>query len=102
MLRANGQELRGAIDLADIARYMHVITGKKYTNIYNSDLYKKLKVVPELKGTQATIKDLQVLHDLFEQVELKEVSQLIQSVINAIMDSYKKVDEVTSSIAWFL
>jgi len=87
MLRANGQELRGAVDLADIARYMHLLTGKKYTNIYNSDLYKKLQTVPESKGTQSMRKDLQILHALFTQVELDEVAQLIQSVINTIMNS---------------
>lgn len=87
MLRANGQELRGAVDLADIARYMHLLTGKKYTNIHNSSLYKRLQTVPESKGTQSMLKDLQLLHELFVQVELDEVAQLLQEVIDTIMDS---------------
>ncbi len=87
MLRANGQELRGAVDLADIARYMHLLTGKKYTSIHNSSLYKRLQTVPESKGTQSMRKDLQLLHALFTQVELDEVAQLIQEVIDTIMNS---------------
>jgi len=81
MLKALGMELRGTVDLTTIARFMHLLMGKKYTTLYNSDLYRKLQLVPELKGHKAHIKDLQHVKALFEQVELSAVGQLLEEAI---------------------
>ncbi len=68
---------RNHIDIAPIARFMHVITDKSYKNIDNSEYYKKLKRVPNFKTAPFLIKDLEVIKPHLLQVELKEVALLL-------------------------
>ena len=86
MLKAQGKELRGAVDLATIARFMHLLLGKEYTTLHNSALDRKLQLVPELKSRPALLKDLQILQALFEQVELSAVARLVEQAITTAMD----------------
>lgn len=61
-------------NISDIARFMHLITGRAYTCVDNSVFYKKLKRAPNFKKDQGLIKDLEVIKKSLLAVELKEVS----------------------------
>ena len=86
LLKAQGKALRGTVDLATIARFMHLLLGKEYITLHNSDLYRKLQLVPELQSRPALLKDLQLLQPLFEQVELSAVARLVEQAITIAMD----------------
>jgi hypothetical protein len=69
---------RKHIDIAPIARFMHVITDRPYINIDNSDYYKKLKRVPHFKTARSLIKDVEVIKRQLLEVGLKEVALLLE------------------------
>jgi hypothetical protein len=77
-----GLEPRVKIDIAPIAKFMHLITGKKFTATTNSDFYKKLQIVPNIKTGRGLIKDLEVIKPLFKAAQLNEIVGLIESEIS--------------------
>ena len=77
-----GVQPRITIDIAPIARFMHLVSGKPYKRIHNSDFYKKLQCVPNFKSDKGLIKDLTVVKSLLLEVELKEACLLIDREIN--------------------
>jgi hypothetical protein len=70
---------RGNADMASIARAIHLITGKSYKQVNNSEFYKKLKQAPNFKTDKWLIKDLEVVKGVFLQVELKAAALLVDN-----------------------
>jgi hypothetical protein len=81
---------RGNIDMAPIARFMHLITGRPYKHVHSSEFYKKLKRTPNLKTGKGLIKDLEMLKDLFLRLELKEAALLVEHEINPVRQGTAK------------
>ena len=77
VLTSWGIQPRVKLDIAHVARFMHLVTSKPYTRIQNSEFYKKLQRVPQLKSNKELIKDLAFIKDRFLQLELKEASLLV-------------------------
>jgi hypothetical protein len=65
-------------NLSDVARFIHALAGIPYKNLDNSDIYRKLQQVPHLKSDRGLLKDLEVVQDLFLQLELKEAYLLVE------------------------
>ena len=78
----NGFDPRNNVDIAPIAKFLHLITGRNYTTVQNSDFYKKLQYVPNFKSDKGLIKDLETIKLLFAKVELYEVVKLIDNEID--------------------
>lgn len=78
----NGLEPRVSIDIAPIAKFIHLITGKDFTTIPNSDFYKKLKSVPNFKSDKDLIIDLEAIKSLFKTVQLNEIVKMIENEID--------------------
>jgi hypothetical protein len=72
-------EPRANTDISSIAKFVHLITGKNFTTIQNSDFYKRLMKAPNFKGDTELAKDLIIIRDLFEKVELKGIVQMIDN-----------------------
>ncbi len=64
----------GAVDKAFVARFMHMVTGKQYTKLNNSDLYLQLRRLPALLKNK---KNIQELLQLFEAFGLQELSKIL-------------------------
>jgi len=78
----NGLEPRVSIDIAPIAKFIHLITGKDFTTIPNSDFYKKLKSVPNFKSDKDLMIDLEVIKPFFKTVQLNEIVKMIENEID--------------------
>lgn len=79
--KQNGLEPRKNIDISPIAKFIHLITGKKFKKLVNSDFYKKLREVPNFKTDKELIKDLGVIKLLFKMVQLDEIVKMIENEI---------------------
>lgn len=77
----NRLEIRRDVDIAPIAKFIHLITGKDFTTTANSDFYTKLRKAPNFKGDKGLMRDLQAIKPLFEAVQLNEVAKMIQNEI---------------------
>ena len=77
-----GLKPRVEVDIAPLAKFMHLITGKDLTKITNSDYYKKLQKAPNFKSNKELIKDLTAIKPLFEKVELPEIVRMIDNEID--------------------
>ncbi len=77
--KLTGLEPRADTDIAPLAKFMHLITGKDFTKVANSDFYKKLQKAPNFKSDKELIKDLTAIKPLFEKVQLLEVAKMIDN-----------------------
>lgn len=77
-----GIEPRKDLDVAPIAKFIHLITGKNFTGTANSDVYKKLQKAPNFKTDKALIEDLKDIKSLFMKVELNEIVKMIDNEID--------------------
>lgn len=84
-----GIEPRNTIDIAPMAKFIHLITGKEFTNTSNSDFYKKLQKVPNFKTEKELIKDLQRIKPLFERVQLSEIVKMIDNELDVARSEMK-------------
>ncbi len=66
---------------AAIARFIHLLTGTKYTSIQNSEIYKKYQRMPNYKKGTHLIADLKFILPFFEGPNLEEVVKLINAEI---------------------
>jgi hypothetical protein len=80
-LKGSGLEVRRDINVATTAKFIHLITGKEFTKIQNSEFNKKLQKVPNFKSDKELIKDLEVIKPLFQKVELNDIVKLIDAEI---------------------
>ena len=77
-----GLKPRKEVDIAPLAKFMHIITGKDFTKVANSDFYKKLQKAPNFKSDRELIKDLTAIKPLFEKAQLAEIVKMIDNEID--------------------
>ncbi|MCO5948087.1 hypothetical protein [Mucilaginibacter flavidus] len=69
------------IDKTTLAKFIHLVVGKRVTKIANSEFYKKLNKAPNFGSNKPLIQDLEVIKTLFQDVELSEIVELIETEI---------------------
>lgn len=89
--KQNGLEPRRNLDISPIAKFLHLITGKEFNAIKNSDFYKKLQSVPNFKSDQALIRDLETIKPLFERVQLTEIVKMIDNEIDMARNEISRI-----------
>lgn len=77
--KANGLEAPHNVTIASIAKFVHLITGKSFSKLDNSEFYKKLKTAPNFKKDAGLIKDLEIIKPFFQKVELVEIVKMIDN-----------------------
>ena len=82
LLKSLGVEPRSTVDIAPVTRFAHLITGTTFVKLQNSNLYKKLKKVPNFKGDKALVKDLEFIIPFFRELNLEDTVSLIEREIN--------------------
>jgi len=75
--KSNGLIPRDTIKIAPIARFIHLIIDEEFKSIPNSDIYDKLRKVPNFKNDRGLIDDLMVIRPLFQKVGLKSIVKMI-------------------------
>lgn len=85
-----GVEPRKVVDIAPLAKFIHVITGKQFTKIQNSDFYKRFSKAPNFKKDKQLIDDLETIKIQFERVELKEIKTMIDNDIDEARTEMKR------------
>ncbi|MHB9147434.1 MAG: hypothetical protein ACYC2U_03280 [Candidatus Amoebophilus sp.] len=85
-----GIQPRVNLDIAQVARFIHLVTSKPYTQIKNSEFYKKLQKAPELKSTKELVKDLQLIKILLGELELAEASLLVDKELTLARQKINK------------
>jgi hypothetical protein len=75
-------EHRVSGNVSQIAKFVHLMTGTKFTTIQNSDIYKKYLKMPNYKKDRELIKDLKYVRSYFSELALHNVVQLIDEEIN--------------------
>jgi len=86
----SGIEPRVNTDIAPIAKFLHLITGKEFSNIQSSDFYKKLSKAPNHVSDKSLIDDLNHIKPLFQKVELNEIVKMIDSEIDQCRTAIKE------------
>ena len=81
LLKTIGIEHRENNSVSAVARFIHLLTGTKFTSIQNSDIYKKYLLMPNYKKGEQLIKDLQYIRPYFEESGLLEAVKEIDSEI---------------------
>ncbi len=72
---------RSITDVAPLAKFIHLITGKKLTTTQSSNIYHKLLKAPNFNKNDKLKKDLQAIRPFFEQVQLMEIYEAIDNEI---------------------
>jgi hypothetical protein len=86
----SGIEPRVNTDIAPIAKFLHLITGKEFSNTQSSDFYKKLSKAPNHIGDKSLIDDLNHIKPLFQKVELNEIVKMIDNEIDQCRTAIKE------------
>lgn len=74
---ALGIEARDSGSVSSVARFIHLLTGTKFTTIQNSDIYKKYLRMPNYKKDGQLIADLKFIRPYFEDLGLDSAIKLI-------------------------
>ena len=75
------------VDTSKVAKFIHLITDKKFTSIQNSEIYKKLSKAPNYKSKidkqilKSKIDDLKTIKPLLVAYKLKSTVELIDKEI---------------------
>ncbi len=72
-----GIEARDSNSVSAVARFIHLLTGTKFTTIQNSDIYKKYLQMPNYKKDGQLIADLKFIRPYFENFGLDSAVKLI-------------------------
>ena len=72
-----GIEGRDSNSVSGIARFIHLITGTKFTTIQNSDIYKKYLKMPNYKTESKLIEDLKFIRPYFVDLGLDSGVKMI-------------------------
>ena len=67
-LQVWGIKPRVTVDIAPIARFMHLVLDKPYRSLSYSDLYKKLQAIPHCGHRKRFIRDLERIKACFRQI----------------------------------
>jgi hypothetical protein len=80
-------EHRKSSNVSDVAKFVHLMTGTKYSGLSNSEIYKKYKAIPSLKEGAELVKDLKFIRPYFESLEINEAVKMINADIEkALLD----------------
>jgi hypothetical protein len=86
----SGIEPRVNTDIAPIAKFLHLITGKEFSNTQSSDFYKKLSKAPNHISDKSLIDDLNRIKPLFQKVELNGIVKMIDNEIDQCRTAIKE------------
>lgn len=86
----SGIELRVNTDVAPIAKFLHLVTGKEFSNTQSSDFYKKLSKAPNHISDKNLIDDLNHIKPLFQKVELNEIVKMVDNEIDQCRTAIKE------------
>lgn len=75
-------EHRDNNSVSAVTRLAHLLTGTKFTNLQNSDIYKKYSLIPYYKKGDQLIADLQFIRPSFAELNIHEAVRLIDEEIN--------------------
>jgi hypothetical protein len=81
MFQSVNLEIRVDVNVAEIARFIHLATGKNLTKIQNSEIYKKLLEAPNFKENRYLREDLIIIRPYVEKNGLKKILHLIDNEI---------------------
>lgn len=70
-------EARGSNSISQFTQLAHLLMGKKFTTLQNSNIYKKYKKLTNFDSPAQLVKDLKHIRPYFERMELKSVVELI-------------------------
>lgn len=70
-------EARGSNSVSQFTQLAHLLLGKKFTTLQNSNIYKKYKKLPNFENPAQLVKDLKHIRRSFEAMDLKNVVDLI-------------------------
>lgn len=76
-----GFEIRRNTDIAPVAKFIHLLVGEQFSVASNSEYYKKLLKAPNLKKDSKLVEDLEIVKQLFQNVKLNEVAEMIDNEI---------------------
>lgn len=76
-----GIEARDSNSVSGVARFIHLLTGTKYTTIQNSDIYKKYRQMPNYKSESKLIEDLKYIRPYFNELGLQSGVDMIDNEI---------------------
>jgi hypothetical protein len=72
-----GIEARDSNSASAVARFIHLLTGTKFTTIQNSDIYKKYLRMPNYKSDKRLIEDLKFIRPYFVDLGLESAVKMI-------------------------
>lgn len=72
-----GIEARDNNSASGVARFIHLITGTKFTTVQNSDIYKKYLRMPNYKKDRRLIEDLKYIRPYFIDLGLQSAVKMI-------------------------
>jgi len=75
-------EHRDNHSVSAVARFAHLLTGTRYTNLQNSDIYKKYSLMPHYKTGVQLIADLQFIRPFFADLNIQDAIKLIDEEIH--------------------
>ena len=78
---ALGIEGRDNNSVSGIARFVHLLTGTKFTTIQNSEIYKKYLQMPNYKSDSKLIQDLKYIRPYFTDIGLESAVTMIDEEI---------------------
>lgn len=76
-----GIEPRTNTSVSALARFAHLITGTPLSGLQNSEIYKKYRLMPNLKKGIALINDLQYIRPFFKELGIDEAVKQIDAEI---------------------
>src|ERR1035437_5109842 len=83
-------EHRVSGNVSQIAKFVHLMTGTKFTTIQNSDIYKKYLNMRNYKKDKELIKDLKFVRHYFSDLALYNAVQMIDSEIEKAKEELPK------------
>lgn len=94
LLKTIGIEHRESNSVSAIARFIHLVTGTKFSTIQNSEIYKKYLLMPNYKTGESLIRDLKYIRSFFQDAglagALKEIDDEIMRSINDLPFAMRK------------
>ncbi len=81
---------RASHPVSAAARMAHLLTGKKFSKIQNSEIYKKYGEMPQYNKGQKLIADLLFIRPCFEELQISKAVELIDAEINNVKNSTRK------------
>jgi hypothetical protein len=74
-------EHRGTNSVSEVTRFVHLMTGTKFTTLQKSSIYKKYQLIPNYNKEEYLIKDLRFIRPYFEAFNIQKALDLIDKEI---------------------